>query len=192
VAVLFTNARNLGFPTGSFDIALCGFTGWNDCFDFVRFEFTQPDTKASEIRRVLRKGGRFVCCSWEEQKDLAWMEEAMIRHYPAILEDGEYLQRRPIGMAYEKAQGYEIIFRAGGFRDIEISRETAEFVSTDEEEWWRQMQNIGWDSLFEKITIYSAANLQKIKEAIFKDLQPYKQPDGIHFTKSIFYISGVK
>jgi hypothetical protein len=54
------------------------------------------------------------------------------------------------------------------------------------------MQNIGWDSLFEKITINSADKLQKIKEAIFKDLQPYKQPDGIHFTKSIFFITGVK
>jgi len=190
--VLFTNAWNLGFPTGLFDIALCGFMGWYDCFDFVRLEFTQPDTKTQEIRRVLREGGRFVCCSWEAQEDLAWMEETMLRHYPEILEDGEYLERRPIGMAYEKPAGYEIILRVAGFRDIEVSRETAKFVSTDEEEWWRQMNSIGWDTLLEKIELKSADQYQRIKEAIFKDLQPYKHADGIHFTKTVFYIGGVK
>jgi len=191
-AVLFTDVRNLGFPTETFDIALCGFMGWYDCFDFVTNEFTQPDTKAPEIRRVLRDGGRLVCCSWEAQEDLAWMEESMLHQYPAILQDEEYLHQRPIGMAYEKAVGYEMVFRAAGFRDIEISRETAEFVSTDEEEWWRQMSSVGWQTSFEKIELDGADQLKRIKEAMFRDLQPYKQPDGIHFTKSVFFVSCVK
>jgi len=183
------NAKNLGFPVGTFDIALCGFMGWYDCFDFVRFEFTQPDTKAKEIRRVLRDGGRFVCCSWEEQEDLAWMEEVILRHYPAILQDDEYLERRPIGMAYEKARGYEIILQSAGFQGIEGSKETMTFVSTDEEEWWRQMQHVGWESLTDKI---ETGELQRVKEAIFEDLQPYKQGDGIHFKKVVFFVSAVK
>jgi SAM-dependent methyltransferase len=166
--------------------------GWSDCFDFTKVEFTQPDTKATEIWRVLKDGGRFVCCTWEAQEDLAWMEEAMLRHYPALLEDGEYLQLRPIGMDYEKAQGYEIILGSAGFREFEVSREIAEFVSTDEEEWWRQMENIGWDSLFKKIERDGAGKMQRIKETIFKDLQPYKKPDGIHFTKTVLFIGGVK
>ena len=120
------------------------------------------------------------------------MEESMLHHYPAILHNEEYLQQRPIGMSYEKAVGYEFIFRAAGFRDIDVSRETAEFVSTDEEEWWRQMSSVGWEAFFEKIELDGADQLKRIKEAIFRDLQPYKQPDGIHFTKSVFFISGVK
>ena len=32
----------------------------------------------------------------------------------------------------------------------------------------------------------------KIKEAIFNDILPYKHPNGIHFTKSVFFVSGVK
>jgi len=192
IAVLFTNARKLGFPAGSFDIALCGFMGWDDCFDFVHIKFTQPDTKATEIWRVLKDEGRIVCCSWEAQEDLAWMEEVMLRHYPALLQDGEYLQHRPIGMAYEKAQGYEIILRSAGFKNIEVSRETAEFVSTDEEEWWQQMQYIGWDIFFEKMSFEDEHKPQRIKEAILSDLQSHKQLDGIHFTKSIFFASGVK
>jgi ubiquinone/menaquinone biosynthesis C-methylase UbiE len=166
--------------------------GWYDCFDFAQGEFTQPDTKAKEIWRVLRDGGRFVCCSWEKQEGVSWMEEAIIRYYPAILEDREYLERRPIGMAYEKAEGYEIIFQRAGFREIEIFRETVTFVSTDEEEWWRQMQYLGWDSFIEKIKNDGTDQLQRVKRAIFKDLQRYKQADGIHFDKVVFFVCGVK
>ena len=190
--MLFTNAKHLGFRTGSFDIALSGFMGWYDCFDFVRGEFTQPDTKAPEIRRVLREGGRFICCSWEEQEDLAWMEEAILRHYPQILEDAEYLERRPIGMAYEKAPWYEVILRSAGFRDIEVFREVMTFVSADEEEWWQQMQEVGWASLLAKIENQGPDRLPRVKEAIFKDLQRYKQADGIHFDKVVFFVHGVK
>jgi ubiquinone/menaquinone biosynthesis C-methylase UbiE len=192
VAVLFTNAYHLGFPSNSFDIALSGFMGWYDCFDFERNEFTQPDTKAPEIHRVLREGGRFICCSWEAQEDLAWMEAAMLRYFPDILLDSEYIEQRPIGMAYEKPAGYEIILKAAGFRDIDVSRETAEFVSSDEEEWWQQMKYVGWNSLIEKIENKNADQLRSIKQSIFSDLQPFKQPDGIHFTKSVFFVSGVK
>jgi hypothetical protein len=94
------------------------------------------------------------------------MEEAMIRHYPAILEDSEYLERRPIGIAYEKAVGYEVIFNRAGFRRIEDRRERMTFVSIDEEEWWRQMKHSGRDSLIEKIEKDRSDQLQKVKEAI--------------------------
>jgi ubiquinone/menaquinone biosynthesis C-methylase UbiE len=183
------NAKNLGFHPDSFDIALCGFMGWDDCFDFVNFKFTRPDTKAHEIWRVLRSGGKFVCCSWDEQEDVAWMEEAMLRYYPAILKDRKYLEQHPIGMAYEKAQGYEVIFRNAGFSDIEISTQSMTFISTDEEEWWRQMQHLGWGSFIDRI---GADELQRIKEAVFKDLQSYKRTDGIHFKKVAFFVCGVK
>ena len=120
------------------------------------------------------------------------MEQAMLRHHPDLLQDAEYLQRRPIGMAYEKAEGYRIIFHTAGFIDIQVSKETAEFVSTDEEEWWRQMNQVGWESIIERIEQADIDQLHRIKQAIFNDLKPYKQADGIHFTKTVFYVSGVK
>jgi ubiquinone/menaquinone biosynthesis C-methylase UbiE len=190
--VLFTDAKSLGFRPSSFDIAISGFMGWYDCFDFTQGIFTQSDTKVNEIWRVLRDGGRFICCSWEEQDDVSWMEEAIIRHYPAILDDPEYLENRPIGMAYEKASGYEIIFQSAGFKDIEIVREKMVFISTDEEEWWQQMQHLGWDSLLEKIEIKAINQLGEVKEAVFKDLQRYKHADGIRFSKAVFFVCGVK
>jgi len=183
------NANHLAFGASTFDIALSGFMGWYDCFDFVNFRFTQPETKAKEIRRVLKDGGKFACCSWEQQEDVAWMEDAFIRHYPAILHVQEFLDHRTIGMAYEKAEGYEIILRSAGFRDIQVDQESMVFVSTDEEEWWRQMYELGWFIVMDKI---DSAELQRIKEAVLQDLQPFKQADGIHFQKTVFFVRGWK
>lgn len=183
------NAKNLGFRSDSFDIALCGFMGWDDCFNFDKLEFTRQDKKAPEIWRVLKRGAEFVCCSWDMQEDVTWMEEAILRHHPAILEDREYIERRPIGMSYEKAQGYELIFQSAGFKEIKVFTHSMTFVSTDEEEWWRQMREVGWDTLLKKI---EDRMLQRLKELIFKDLQVYKKADGICFQKSAFYICGRK
>ena len=183
------NAGNLGFKNDTFDIALCGFMGWDDCFDFKKLIFTQQDKKTPEILRVLRRDGKFVCCSWDVQEDVTWMEEAVLRHHPAILEDHDYLEHRPIGMSYEKVQGYEIFLRNAGFRDIEISTHSMTFISTDEEEWWRQMRQVGWYNLLDKI---EDNKLRELKDAIFNDLQTYKKTDGIHFKKSVFYICGRK
>jgi hypothetical protein len=63
------------------------------------------------------------------------------------------------------------------------------FVSTDEEEWWRQMQNVGWHSLTMKI---ESDRLRRVKEAIFADLQPYKHADGFYFDKTVFFVCGLK
>ena len=140
----------------------------------------------------MKDGGRFVVCSWEKQEDVSWMEEEMIRHFPAIMELPEYLDRRPIGMAYEKPGGYEIIFQEAGFREIEIIREEMTFVSTDEEEWWQMMLRVGWQSLTESIENSGAGELQRVKQAILNDLQRYKRADGIHFQKIAFYVRGEK
>ncbi len=166
--------------------------GWDDCFDFAKNEFTQPNTKATEIWRVLKEGGRFVCCSWYKQCDVSWMEAAIIRHYPAILEDSEYLRQRPIGMAYEKPEGYEIILKKAGFKILETFTESMTFVSTDEDEWWRQLLHLGWESLIKTIEQKGYNHLERLREGIFQDLQPYKHSDGIRFEKEVFFISAVK
>lgn len=186
------NAYHLAFPANTFDTVICGFMGWYDCFDFERREFTRPDLKGSEILRVLQSGGKFVCCSWEQQEDVTWMEEAMLRHYPQLLEDPEYLAERPIGMAYEKAVGYELILQSAGFREIEISKEEVTCISQDEQEWWRQMRQVGWDSILETIRRNNIERYIELKALIFEDLQRFMVGDGIQFLKVVFFLSGVK
>ena len=120
------------------------------------------------------------------------MECAMLRYYPALLKDSHYLAQRPIGMAYEKSEGYEIILRSAGFREITISTETMSFLSTAEEEWWQQMLRLGWEPILQNIGRQDADKLQRIKFEIFNDLQQYKHADGLHFDKIVCFVQGLK
>jgi SAM-dependent methyltransferase len=192
VHVLQMNAENMGFLSGSFDFALCGFMGWDYCFDFTLGEFTGPDTRMKEISRVLRDGGQVGISTWEKQEDLDWMEETIIRYFPPILSDREFIERRPIGYSMEGPEGYDTILRSAGFKDIENLRVEAEFVSTDEEAWWEQMQSLGWYSFFERLENEEADELQRLKQNVFRDLQHYKHADGIHFTKLVSFVFGTK
>jgi ubiquinone/menaquinone biosynthesis C-methylase UbiE len=192
VAALYANAENISFPDSTFDFALCGFMGWDYCFDFALGEFTGPDIRMREISRVLKDGGRVGISSWVKQDDLDWMEEAIIRHFPAILSDHEFSQRRPIGYSREGAESYKVILKSAGFVDIEIIDETVEFVSTDEKEWWEQMRQVGWHRFFEKIEHEGADRLQRLKQDVFKDLQHHRRTEGIHFTKSVVFVFGTK
>jgi hypothetical protein len=54
------------------------------------------------------------------------------------------------------------------------------------------MQHVGWTSLINNIDRKEHDQLQRIKEAIFKDLQQYKQADGIHFNKKVFFVCAMK
>jgi len=189
---LYANAENMGFSDSTFDFALCGFMGWSYCFDFAMGEFTGPDIRMREISRVLKDGGRVGISSWVNQNDLDWMEEAIIRHFPSILSDRGFLERRPIGYSREGAEGYKAILKSAGFGDIEIINETVEFVSTNEEEWWEQMRQVGWHRFFEKIENEGIDRLQRLKEDVFRDLQHYRRTEGIHFTKSVVFVFGTK
>jgi SAM-dependent methyltransferase len=191
-AALHMNAENMGFPSGSFDLALCGFIGWDDCFDFGRGEFTGPDPRTGEIWRVLRAGGRVGISTWERQADLDWMEETFMRYFPSILSEREFIERRPIGYSRESAAGYVTILKSAGFRDIETFNEKVTFVSADEELWWEQMRNLGWYRFFERVEAEGADRLQRLRAGVFSDLQPHKQADGIHFTKAVAFVFGRK
>jgi len=182
----------MGLPDSSFDLALCGFMGWYYCFDFVLGQFKKADARMREIWRVLRAGGRVWISAWEKQSDLDWMEESLIRYLPLILSDREFIERRPIGYSRENAAGYDSILRNAGFRDIDILHEEAEFVSASDEEWWELMGNLGWRRYLAKLENVGAERLHIIKEAVFKDLLRHKRADGIHFTKSVLFATGVK
>ena len=186
------NAESMGLPDSSFDVVLSGFMGWDYCFDFARGEFKRADARMKEIWRVLRAGGRVWISAWEEQGDLDWMEETLIRYLPPILSDREFIEHRPIGYSRENAAGYDIVLRGAGFKDIDILHEKAEFVSAGEEEWWDLMNDLGWRRYLAKMENVGDERLRRVKEALFKDLESHKRADGIHFTKSVLFATGIK
>lgn len=187
------NCENLGLEKGSFDFVLCGFIGWDYCYDFNLNKFTAPDTRMDEIFRVLKDGGRVGISAWLWQDDLEWLEEKLIREFPSLASDDiSFTGRNPLVYSRETSEGYSAILSKAGFKAIELYYEKAEFYSTNEEEWWEQMRHVGWDRYFGRLEKMGANMLQVFKESVFKDLEKYKHPDGIHFTKSVLYAIGEK
>ena len=179
----------MGFESGSYDYALCGFMILDDYYNFLHNEFTGLDPRMQEIYRGLRAGGRVGLSPWEKQADLDWMQEILTRHFPSIVtrENGEGTEQ-PLVYSKENPAGLEQILTSAGFRNIKVYNETAEFVSPDEETWWRQMQSVGWWRYFEKIGVDEFGSFKKI---VFHALQAHKQLDGIHFP-NLSFISSVR
>ena len=192
-ALAHMDAMHLGFTSGLFDHVLCGFLGWDYCFDFSRMRFTGLDTRLSEITRVLRDGGQVGISSWERQEDLEWLGEHFRRCFPAYVAD----QERETGSAMmiyskENSTGLECILRERGYQDVKIVIETAEFVSTDEEEWWWQVWGAGWWEHIDRVARTDADKLERFKGQVFENLQQHKHKDGIHFSKDVLFAFGNK
>jgi SAM-dependent methyltransferase len=190
------NAENLDFPDGSFDLALCGFVGWDYCYDFVLGEFTAPDTRMQEIWRVLRDGGRVGFSIWERQEDIEWLEAMFVWHFPSLAPGtDESRVRREAVYSKENAKGYVQILRHAGFRDLEIVSETVDCVCAGgeaKEAWWQQMRSVGWDRPFENVESLGPDRLREFKQAVFKGLERHKRADGVHFAKAVSFVFGAK
>jgi len=187
------DATSLAIVNGKIDCVLCGFLGWDYCFNFFKMQFTGPDVRLSEITRVLKNGGWVGISSWEMQEDLDWLGEHFQRHFPAYAA-GQKKEAGNILIVYSKenAKGLERILRDGGYRDVEIITETAEFVSTNEEEWWGQVWGAGWWEHLDRVARMNANKFGQFKEQVFENLQQKRHNDGIHFSKTVFYALGKK
>ncbi|MGD8545049.1 MAG: hypothetical protein PVH12_02635, partial [Candidatus Bathyarchaeota archaeon] len=69
--------------------------------------------------------------------------------------------------------------------------ESQVFLFKDEEEWWKEMVNSGWQPHLQKIED-QGVKLDEFKQKIFKELQVYKRHDGIPFTLSALFAFVIK
>lgn len=197
VSAFLMNAEDLDFPGGSFDLALCGFMGWDYCYDFVLGEFTGPDTRMQEIRRVLRDGGRVGFSVWERQEDIEWLEALFCWHIPSLASKTNPVRgvRRETVYSQENARDYVHLLRNAGFKEIEIASETVDCVNAGQEAkeaWWEQMRAVGWDNVFDQVSSLEPDRLQGFKEAVFIALERQMRVDGIHFAKSVSFVFATK
>ena len=197
ISAFLMNAEDLDFPDGSFDLALCGFMGWDYCYDFILGEFTGSDTRMQEIHRVLRDGGRVGFSIWERQEDIEWLEALFYWHIPSLASKPALARgvRRETVYSQENAKGYVYLLRHAGFRELEIASETVDCVNAGpeaKEAWWKQMRWVGWDDVFDQVSSLGPGRLQGFKEAVFSALERQMRADGIHFAKSVSFIFATK
>jgi ubiquinone/menaquinone biosynthesis C-methylase UbiE len=183
VAFAQMDAAYLGFVPETCDTVLANFVGWDYCFDFDLMEFTAPDKRLAEIRRVLKPGGQVGIGFWVEQCDLEWIVEAFRRYLPQC---EEKIGKRMLSYGKEDPQGYEVILRTGGFHNVRIDVETTTFFCPDTATWWRQMQQASGE-YFKKMP-----ELEQFQEQVFADLQSFQSSRGICFDKTVGYAFGTK
>jgi len=178
------DANNLGFPDRSFDFVLAGFIAWDYCYDFFPGSFIATDTRSAEIQRVLKEGGHVLISSWALQEDIHWLEGQLQRYLP------EYTPARdagkPVVYSRETPEGYQDILKSAGFRDIYVIRERADFVSPDEETWWRMMRAVGWSKYMDEVSNSDQKKLELFRHQVFQNLHEFKDKEGIHFAKQVF------
>jgi ubiquinone/menaquinone biosynthesis C-methylase UbiE len=182
VSFLQMDANSLGFAPETFDTILANFVGWDDYYDFRRMEFINRDKMTLEIERVLRPGGQVGIGSWVEQSDLDWIGAAFKSYLPEVKQNIPcYAQENPVG--------YEVILQQGGFKNVRVFIEKADFVSPDAGTWWRQME-LAASACFQQVTDANA--LESFKEQVFEDLREIEHPEGIRFSKTVLFAFGVK
>lgn len=179
-------ASSLGFPSDSFSFALANFVGWDYCYEFESMKFIAPDTRLAEIRRVLKPGGQVGIGGWIEQSDIDWFIEEIRKRLPECLgSTGEDI----FPYSKENAEGYQILLRSSGFRNIRVHVVKENFVLPDGDSWWRQMQHSAYE-YFELIS--HSAKLEAFKKQVFSELEQFRTEAGIQFSKTVAFVFGTK
>jgi hypothetical protein len=124
--------------------------------------------------------------------DIDWFGEQFIRYFSEYVADWEKEQGEVFRVYQESVDGYAKILRAGGFQDVQVSAETEEFVSADEEEWWGQVWGAYWWEHIDPLAEKEPDRLQRFKEQVFEDLQRFKHPNGICSCKTAVFAFGTK
>jgi len=76
-----------------------------------------------------------------------------------------------------------------GFKNIKVITENYTLVFQNAEEYWMQMQRLGWRYYLNKMT---TADQEKLKEYTFKKLQSHMNTDGISFEREVLFAYGEK
>jgi hypothetical protein len=161
---------------------VANFVGWDDCFDFDRLEIIRPDGMPSEILRVLKPGGQVGIGSWVQQGDIDWIMAAFERYLP------EY-DKTTACYGIEHPEGLQRMLHSSGFQDVCTHTETADFLSPDAGTWWRQMRQVA-AACYKQAA--SPGRLEILRKRIFNDLNAHRSPEGIRFSKTVTFATGVK
>jgi len=167
-AIIESDARSLVFRDSTFDVVLSG--------------FSYIYSSLKEVLRVLRKGGLFGLSTWSALGDMDCMAEFAERYMPISVED---VYHRDTPEALKK-----LLLKAG-FEEVRVFVETQEFVFKDEEQWWEEVVDSGWQTHLAKIEDLGFS-LVEFKQEIFKGLQKYKRTDGVPFTISAILALAIK
>jgi O-methyltransferase/aklanonic acid methyltransferase len=160
------DAEHLDFPDAFFDQVLCGFALWF---------FPHPEAALREIFRVLKPGGSFGLSAWTDDCEfLAWCDRELTLSIP---QGAATVARRGQGYRVDTPARLDAALRQAGFVGIDITAEAADFIYTDDEEWWLSLWSAG---IRRRLEVLEEPALEQIKSEMLHRARALKQADGIH------------
>src|SRR5215218_5279282 len=158
------NAEQLPFADESFDVVL---------INFVIHHFARPDVVCTEIRRVLKPGGRFVFAGPIEQFGFGAFIEGLTTHHTM-----EALAHGPLYLDATR-EDYENLVKNAGFAsyDVAVRQLTLRLPSLE------PVLQTGWEMC--ELSALPQDTQTKIRETTIQRAGPYRTEDGYAFPDRI-------
>jgi len=180
VEVRQMDAEHLDFLDASFDAILCG---------FAIFFFPQLERALAEFRRALKQGGRIAVTTWGDlfDKEWEWFDKLVEKYLPPKSQEDQKSDS-PDGPDFGTPKGMEKIIAAGGFTDIQVISEIADFTYSAKEEWWESLWSHGGRASLERIEKTSGTEaLAQFKAECLEQIEANKSSHGFQQSFHVLY-----
>lgn len=183
------DARQMSYPDGDFDYALCGFVGFGSVYDYEKKEYRKPNKIMEEIHRVLKLGGGAGFSNWRNQECIETMRELTVKY---LEESGRSpLKSIPPGYSKEDEEGIKRLMTDAGFTDIYIHIEDIDVIYNNDDEWFKHIRGVGRGIIYAAVG-EDYSEFKQLKKAILPLLDSHRCADTLVFTKSVIYSHGTK
>jgi SAM-dependent methyltransferase len=158
------NAEQLPFADDAFDVVLA---------NFVIHHFARPDVVCTEIRRVLKPGGRFVFAGPIEPFEFMAFIEGLTAHHTM-----EALAHGPLYLEATR-DDYESLVKDAGFAsyDVAVRQLTLHLPNLE------PVLQTGWEMC--ELAALSQDTQNKIRETTIQRAEPYRTENGYAFPDRI-------
>jgi ubiquinone/menaquinone biosynthesis C-methylase UbiE len=178
-----TDAREMDFEDGSFDVAIAGFIGFDNYFDFERCQPKAENTFVKQMVRVLRPGGRAGFSTWTLHEDTDYLYGILSAAWPEM--------EKPFSLENEK--GWRIIMESLNLEDVRIIHDSLTYAFPSLKTWQAEIMEYGWKERIESVAEKSGVPQETLTQHILDNLGEHLKGDGsIAFRRDALYAIGTK
>ena len=167
--------QELGFPAGTFDVAVCA---------FGIFFVMDMETQLAHIASMVKPGGRILITSFVEN----YFQPLRDRLFGALSAYG--IQNPPQawkGVANEA--GCRQLFEKAGLINIRVEQKNVGYYLESADEWWDIVWNAGFRRLVAQL---SPPDQERFKREHLEEVGTHRTDKGIWLDAGVLYTVGTK